>query len=55
MARYIPRDCPKCGDYLGVVVPESKSPEINIDAVCLHCGYKLDWRILLTDQEDDLT
>ncbi len=49
MLNYLYRTCPKCGDYLGVVVrdpPESKR-EVPIDARCLRCGFNLLWRIVL--------
>ena len=49
MLKYLYRDCPKCGDYLGVVVrdpPESKR-EVPIDAHCVVCGFKLGWRVVL--------
>ncbi len=49
MLKYLYRTCPKCGDYLGVVVPdppESKR-EIPIDAHCVVCGFKLGWRLVL--------
>ena len=49
MAQYLSRSCPKCGDYLGVVIPEPPEPveEIHIDAHCVRCGFKLDWRVVL--------
>jgi len=49
MAKYLYRTCPKCKDYLGVVVPEPPEPvkEVPIDAHCAVCGFKLDWRIVL--------
>ena len=36
MAKYLYRTCPKCADYLGVVVPEPPEPvmEVPIDARC---------------------
>ncbi len=42
MAKYLYRTCPKCKDYLGVVVPEPPEPvtEVPIDAHCLRCGFK---------------
>jgi len=49
MLKYLYRDCPKCGDYLGVVVPdppESKR-EVPIDAYCCRCGFKLGWKVVL--------
>ncbi len=49
MARYLYRTCPKCKDYLGVVVPEPPEPvtEVSIDARCLRCGFKLAWRVIM--------
>ncbi len=49
MARYLYRSCPKCNDYLGVVVPEPPEPvtEVPIDAHCAVCGFKLDWKIII--------
>ena len=49
MARYLYRTCPKCKDYLGVVVPEPPEPvtEVAIDAHCAVCGFKLDWKVVL--------
>ena len=49
MARYLARRCPKCNDYLGVVVPEPKAPdrEAPIKAVCLRCGYELPMRNII--------
>ncbi len=49
MLKYLYRDCPNCGDYLGVVVPdppESKR-EVPIDAHCVVCGFKLGWKVVL--------
>jgi len=49
MLKYLYPDCPKCGDYLGVIVlnpPESKR-EVPIDAHCVVCGFKLGWRLVL--------
>ena len=49
MARYLYRSCPKCKDYLGVVVPEPPEPVavVPIDAHCAVCGFKLDWKIVI--------
>ena len=49
MAKYLYRSCPKCKDYLGVVVPEPPEPvkEVPIDARCLKCGFKLLWKVIL--------
>jgi len=48
MLKYLYCTCPKCGDYLGVVVPEPPEPveEIPIDARCLRCEYKLRWKVI---------
>ena len=49
MAKYLYRSCPKCKDYLGVVVPEPPEPvrDVPIDARCLRCGFKLAWKVLM--------
>jgi len=49
MARYLYRACPKCEDYLGVVVREPPDPvtEVPIDAHCAVCGFKLSLTIIL--------
>jgi len=49
MLKYLYRSCPKCKDYLGVVVRDPPEPirEIPIDATCLRCGFKLGWRLVL--------
>ena len=48
MAKYLYRSCPKCNDYLGVVVPDP--PEavtvVPIDARCLRCNFKLAWKVI---------
>jgi len=49
MAKYLYRTCPKCKDYLGVVVPEPSEPmeEVPIDAHCAVCGFKLSLAVIL--------
>ncbi len=49
MPKYLYRTCPKCKDYLGVVVRDPPGPkrEITIDAYCVVCGFKLDWKVVL--------
>ncbi len=49
MTKYLDRTCPKCKDYLGVVVPDPPGPksEIPIDAYCVVCGFKLGWKVVL--------
>jgi len=49
MLKYLYRTCPKCKDYLGVVVPDPPEPmrEVPIDAHCVVCGFKLGWRLVL--------
>ncbi len=52
MLKYLYRTCPKCGDYLGVVVRDPPGPmrEVPIDAHCVVCGFKLGWKIVLGDR-----
>ncbi len=49
MLKYLYRTCPKCKDYMGVVVPDPPGPmsEIPIDAHCVVCGFKLGWKLVL--------
>jgi len=50
MARYIPRNCPKCCGHLGVVVNElpGNDGEHIIKGYCTGCGYQLKgWRLIL--------
>ncbi len=49
MTKYLYRTCPKCKDYLGVVVRDPPGPkrEISIDAYCVVCGFKLGWKVVL--------
>ena len=49
MLKYLYRTCPKCKDYLGVVVtdPPDSMREIPTDAHCVVCGFKLGWRLVL--------
>jgi len=49
MTKYLYRTCPKCKDYLGVVVRDPPGPksEIPIDAYCCRCGFKLGWKVVL--------
>ena len=48
MLKYLYRTCPKCGDYLGVVVWDPPEPmrEVPIDAHCVVCGFRLLWRVV---------
>ncbi len=49
MTKYLYRTCPKCKDYLGVVVrdPSESKREVPIDAHCVVCEFKLGWRLVL--------
>ncbi len=49
MTKYLYRTCPKCKDYLGVVVRDPPGPksEISIDAYCCRRGFKLLWKVVL--------
>jgi len=53
MTKYLYRTCPKCKDYLGVVVRDPPGPksEISIDAYCVVCGFKLGWKVVLETAE----
>src|SRR5215510_7285307 len=43
MGKYFQRSCPKCGNYLVIVMPkrEAKFPVQVINGRCLKCGYRL--------------
>ena len=49
MVKYLYRTCPKCKDYLGVVVrdPPEQKREVPIDVHCVMCGFKLGWKLVL--------
>ena len=50
MAKYIPRSCPKCRDYFGVVVSQwpTSDREYLVSGFCTTCGYQLKgWRLIL--------
>jgi len=49
MTKYRYRICPRCQDYLGVVVRDPPEPlrEIPIDAYYVVCGFKLGWKVVL--------
>ncbi len=49
MLKYLYRTCPKCKDYLGVIVrdPLESKREVPLDAHCVVCGFKLGWRLVL--------
>jgi len=49
MLKYLYRTCPKCKDYMGVVVPDPPEPEreVPIDAHCVVCGFMLGWKVVL--------
>ncbi len=49
MTKSLYRTCPKCKDYMGVIVPDPPEPEreVPIDAHCVVCGFKLGWKLVL--------
>jgi len=51
MTKYLYRTCPKCKDYLGVVVRDPPGPkgEIPIDTYCCRCGFKLLGKVVLSN------
>src|SRR5262245_52824668 len=56
MARYLPRTCPKCGSYLGVVLLRFgwKSRETPVNGLCALCGYSFKWILIDGGIEADL-
>ncbi len=49
MLKYLYRTCPKCKDYMGVVVPDppESTREVPIDAHCVVYGFNLGWKLVL--------
>jgi hypothetical protein len=49
MARYIPRTCPKCRDYFGVVVihPYPMAKTLPVDGYCATCQYRIKWSLVV--------
>jgi hypothetical protein len=55
MARYLYRTCPHCGNYLGVVVPQTVDGRAsgNIAASCALCDYELSWAVVKDGEESN--
>ena len=56
MPKYLARKCPKCRDYLGVVVNQTpkSNGEYPINAFCAVCGYELKgWRLIAGRKRPD--
>jgi hypothetical protein len=49
MARYIPRTCPKCRDYFGVVVihPHPEAKTLPVEGYCATCQYRIKWSLVV--------
>jgi hypothetical protein len=49
MAIYLARSCPMCRGYLGVVIQRDETERLvrAIDAHCLKCSWRLDWKLIL--------
>jgi hypothetical protein len=48
MAVYLARSCPKCRNYLGIVIagPKNKGSVQSIRGRCNTCGYEVNWTLL---------
>jgi hypothetical protein len=48
MARYLYRDCSRCGDYLGIILrePGRNTPLQAVNGHCLQCDYRLVWIVI---------
>ena len=47
MARYLEKTCPKCRDYLGLVIHESgTSKELPVIGKCMRCKYEFHWSLV---------
>ncbi len=53
MARYLARQCPKCGGDLWIVLPKRKLTIVlrAINGRCTICGYRLAWILVLSRTE----
>lgn len=49
MSKCVTRACSKCGNFFGVVLgnqlPETK--DVPIRGWCMHCGFKIEWRLII--------
>ena len=53
VAKYFHRVCPRCGDYLGVVIPElADVVQVQVAATCALCGYELSWSVVNNRESD---
>jgi hypothetical protein len=48
MAHYLYRKCPRCSDYLGIVLRGNKRnvPARAVNGHCWTCGYRLAWIVI---------
>lgn len=46
MARYLCRTCPRCGDYIGIVLTQPSDATTPVRGKCLRCGYELAWAVI---------
>ena len=49
MIKYLARNCPRCGDFFGVVVsePVRKTNVQPVNGICTSCGYHMHWSVIL--------
>jgi hypothetical protein len=49
MARYLHRRCPRCNDYLGIVMRETgrNLPLRAVNGHCWTCGFRLAWILVV--------
>jgi hypothetical protein len=48
MAKHLARNCPRCGDFFGVILgkPLPDSIAFPIKGCCMRCGYQIDWKLI---------
>jgi hypothetical protein len=52
MAVYLARNCPRCGNFWGVVVAKPNGSGFQpIHGLCSTCGYEISWAVFSTHQE----
>ena len=50
MAKYISRRCPRCHDYVGIVIGESlnQAKVVPVIGHCMRCSYQFRWKLVTT-------
>jgi hypothetical protein len=48
MTKHLPRTCPRCSDFFGVIVGKTpaESAGAPVKGCCMHCGYQIEWKLI---------